>query len=90
MELLGVVAAAVALKAFNADPASFLGSLAGSGLVGVTLVIIILGVIATNVMNLYSAYMTTSTSLDWLINREREEHALVRVCAVAVLTRLNS
>jgi len=85
MELLGAVAATVAAGAFNANPSRFIADLGGTGLVGVLFAVILIGVVATNVMNLYSAYMTATTSLDWWLRRAGQRRAAVRLTSIAIL-----
>jgi NCS1 family nucleobase:cation symporter-1 len=88
MELIGVVAGAVALTAFNANPSGFLARLSGPGLTGVMFAVLILGVIAANIMNLYSAYMTTTTGLDWIISRRLQTRPVVRVWSLLILAAI--
>jgi NCS1 family nucleobase:cation symporter-1 len=62
MMILGSVAAAIALKAFNADSVGYIVGQAGSGVVAaIFYILIILGIIAANVLNLYGVFMTTTT-----------------------------
>jgi len=59
----GAAAAAVAEKAFEGGSVTFLSDLAGSGVGWVALLVVVLGVIAVNVLNLYGAFMSATTTL---------------------------
>ncbi|WP_310961958.1 purine-cytosine permease family protein [Nocardioides terrisoli] len=59
----GAAAAAVAQKAFEGGQVQFLAGMAAHGVGWLVLLIIILGVIAVNVLNLYGAFMSTTTTL---------------------------
>lgn len=59
----GAAAAAVAEQAFEGGSVSFLTGLSANGLDWLVLLITILGVIAVNVLNLYGAFMSATTTL---------------------------
>lgn len=59
----GAVAAAVAEKAFEGGSVTFLTGLSADGIDWLVLLITILGVIAVNVLNLYGAFMSSTTTL---------------------------
>jgi NCS1 family nucleobase:cation symporter-1 len=59
----GAAAAAVAEQAFEGGSVSFLTGLSVDGLDWLVLLITILGVIAVNVLNLYGAFMSATTTL---------------------------
>ncbi len=59
----GAAAVAVAAKAFNSGSVQFASGMAAAGVGWLVLLIIILGVIAVNVLNLYGAFMSTTTTL---------------------------
>jgi len=63
MMAFGSAAAALAAKTFNGGSPSFVVGLAPSGTSGLFYLVIILGVIAINVLNLYGAFMSTTTTV---------------------------
>ncbi|MGH3165023.1 MAG: purine-cytosine permease family protein, partial [Trebonia sp.] len=63
MMWFGSAAAALAAKAFNGGSPGFLVGLAPAGTSGLFYLVIILGVIAINVLNLYGAFMSTTTTV---------------------------
>lgn len=63
MLAFGAVAAAIAVKAFEANPVSFVIGLAPNGVQGLFYFIILLGVVAVNTLNLYGAFMSATTTL---------------------------
>lgn len=60
---LGAGFVAVAQKAFEGGSTGYLVDLAGHGIGWLVLLIVILGVIAVNVLNLYGAFMSSTTTL---------------------------
>ncbi len=60
---LGAAFVAVAQQAFEGGSTTYLVALAGHGLGWLVLLIVILGVIAVNVLNLYGAFMSSTTTL---------------------------
>ncbi|WP_042378232.1 purine-cytosine permease family protein [Streptacidiphilus melanogenes] len=63
MMAFGCVAAAVAPKAFGADSVAYVVGLAPGSVSGVFFLVVVLGVLAVNVLNLYGAFMSTTTTL---------------------------
>lgn len=63
MMWFGSLAAALATKAFQGGSVGFIVGLAPSGTSGLFFLVIILGVIAVNVLNLYGAFMATTTTV---------------------------
>jgi NCS1 family nucleobase:cation symporter-1 len=59
----GSAAAALAAKAFDGGSTGFVVGLAPSGTSGLLYLVILLGVIAINVLNLYGAFMSTTTTV---------------------------
>ena len=59
----GSTAAAVASKAFGDGNVTFLTDLSANGVDWLVLLIVILGVVAVNVLNLYGAFMSATTTL---------------------------
>lgn len=66
MMSLGSIAVAVAAKAFNNGSSDFLVALAPGGWGWTISLIIILGVAAANVLNLYGMFMSSTTTIDAL------------------------
>jgi NCS1 family nucleobase:cation symporter-1 len=62
MMILGCIAVSVAAKAFNANSVQYIVTQAGSGIGWLFYLIIILGIIAANVLNLYGIFLTTTTA----------------------------
>ncbi|AEW03658.1 permease for cytosine/purines uracil thiamine allantoin [Sulfobacillus acidophilus DSM 10332] len=81
MMLLGAWAMAAASKAFNANGVAYVVGQAGPGLAGAFYLLIILGIIAANVLNLYGIYMSTMTTVSAL---RRAGHS--QVWRIAVIT----
>lgn len=67
MMSFGAVAAAVAVKAFEANPVSFVVGLAPGGAHWVFYLVVLLGVFAINTLNLYGAFMSATTTLSAMI-----------------------
>ena len=67
MFAFGAIAAALAVKAFDANPVAFVIGLAPTGVQGLFYFIILLGVFAVNTLNLYGAFMSTTTTLSAII-----------------------
>ena len=63
MMAFGCIAVAVAATRFNSDSVSFVVQQAGSGLGGIIFFLIILGIIAANVLNLYGIFLTFTTTI---------------------------
>ena len=63
MMWFGSAAAALAAKAFNGGSVGFVVGLAPAGTSGLFYLVIVLGVIAINVLNLYGAFMSTTTTV---------------------------
>jgi nucleobase:cation symporter-1, NCS1 family len=63
MMAFGSIAAAVATKAFNGGSTSFVAGLGGSGTHWLFSLIIVLGIIAVNVLNLYGMFMCATTTI---------------------------
>lgn len=62
MMILGSIAVSIAAKAFNADSVQYIVMQAGGGLGWLFYILIILGIIAANVLNLYGIFLTTTTA----------------------------
>jgi NCS1 family nucleobase:cation symporter-1 len=60
---LGVILAAASSK-FGDDPTGFLAKMVGHGLAPVIYIVIVLGILAVNVLNLYCAFMATVTTIE--------------------------
>ncbi len=60
---LGAAFVAIAQEAFEGGSTSYLVDLAGNGIGWLVLLIVILGVVAVNVLNLYGAFMSLTTTL---------------------------
>ena len=67
MMAFGAVAAAVAVKAFEGNPVSFVVGLAPDGVQWLFYLIVLLGVFAINTLNLYGAFMSATTTLSAII-----------------------
>lgn len=67
MMVLGAIAAIVAPKQ-SEEMVSYFGHLAGSGLALVTYIVIVLGVLAINTLNLYGGFMSVVTTIDALVD----------------------
>jgi nucleobase:cation symporter-1, NCS1 family len=63
MMWFGSAAAALAAKAFNGGSVGFVVGLAPAGTSGLFYLVMVLGVIAINVLNLYGAFMSTTTTV---------------------------
>jgi NCS1 family nucleobase:cation symporter-1 len=63
MMWFGSAAAALAAKAFNGGSVGFVVGLAPAGTSGLFYLVIVLGVVAINVLNLYGAFMSTTTTV---------------------------
>jgi NCS1 family nucleobase:cation symporter-1 len=63
MMSFGCVAAAIAPTAFNNDPVSYVVGLAPGSISGLFYLVVVAGVLAVNVLNLYGAFMSTTTTL---------------------------
>lgn len=63
MMVLGAIAAIVAPKQ-SEEMVSYFGHLSGSGLSVVTYIVIVLGVLAINTLNLYGGFMSVVTTID--------------------------
>ncbi len=59
----GSIAVSIAAKQFQSDTVSYVVAQANQGISGVIYVLIILGIIAANVLNLYGVFMTTTTTI---------------------------
>ncbi len=64
MMAFGSIAVAVASSRFNSNSVSFIVGQAGSGLAGIFYFLVILGIIAANVLNLYGIFLTTTTTIN--------------------------
>jgi NCS1 family nucleobase:cation symporter-1 len=81
----GSAAAALAAKAFDGGSVGFVVGLAPGGTSGLFYLVILLGVIAINVLNLYGAFMSTTTTVTALARfRVRSGARLGFVAAAAV------
>ncbi|MEY9936757.1 cytosine permease [Streptacidiphilus sp. MAP5-3] len=67
MMSFGCVAAAVAPKAFGDNSVAFVVGLAPGSISGLFYLVVVLGVLAVNVLNLYGAFMSTTTTLSALL-----------------------
>ena len=76
MMAFGAVAVAVATNAFNAGSVSFIVGLGNSGSAWLISLIIIFGIVAVNVLNLYGMFMSTTTTVTAL--RKMQVHRWVR------------
>lgn len=63
MMVFGSVAAAVAIKSFESNSVSFVVGLAPGGVQWIFYIVILLGVLAINTLNLYGAFMSATTTL---------------------------
>jgi NCS1 family nucleobase:cation symporter-1 len=63
MMALGSIAFAVAGSRFENDSVRYIVQQAGSGLSGIFYILVILGIIAANVLNLYGIFLTTTTTI---------------------------
>ena len=76
MMAFGAVAAAVAANTFNYGDVSFFTGLGFNGTAWLISLIIILGIVAVNVLNLYGMFMSTTTTVTAL--RQMQVHAYLR------------
>lgn len=85
----GAIAAAVAQKAFEGGSVAFIVRQAG-GVSWLFFAVIILGILAANVLNLYGAFMSSTTTLSalWRLRVGRRQRALFVVGAGVVGTAL--
>lgn len=90
MMALGSVCAAVASHSFEAGSSSFLVGLAHGGLRWAISLVIVLGIIAANVLNLYGMFMSSTTTITALRSFQMNTRikALFIVCASAVGTAI--
>jgi NCS1 family nucleobase:cation symporter-1 len=63
MMSFGCIAVAIASKQFQANSVSYVVAQAGQGFGGIMFLLIILGIISANVLNLYGFFMTTTTAV---------------------------
>ena len=63
MMAVGSIAVAIAAKAFNGGSTAFIAGLGGSGTHWLISLIIVLGIIAVNVLNLYGMFMRVTTTI---------------------------
>ena len=63
MMAIGAVAMKVASQAFNANSVTFIAEKLGGPLANLVFPIIVLGIIGVNVLNLYGAFMSTTTTI---------------------------
>ncbi|SEL19550.1 purine-cytosine permease family protein [Streptacidiphilus jiangxiensis] len=63
MMAFGCVAASLAPKAFGGDPVAYVVGLAPGSVSDVFFLMVVLGVLAVNVLNLYGTFMSTTTTL---------------------------
>lgn len=86
MMIFGCIATVVAATAFGNDSVAFIAGQAGVSVLGnITFLLIILGIIAANVLNLYGVFLTTTTAipgLDRFRNGVQLRVTLVLVAAV--------
>lgn len=85
MMILGAIAAAVGGKAFGANSTAYVAGQAGHGLQTLVYVVIILGIIAANVLNLYGFFMSITTTVSALVRFHfgtRERIGFVLVAAI--------
>ncbi len=67
MMIFGAIATVVAASAFGNDSVAFIAGQAGASVLsGITFLLIILGIIAANVLNLYGVFLTTTTAIPGL------------------------
>jgi len=85
MMWFGSAAAALASKAFNGGSTGFVVGLAFSGTSGLFYLVILLGVIAINVLNLYGAFMSTTTTVTALGRFKMQRGARLGFVAVAAV-----
>lgn len=86
MMAFGCLAVSVAATSFNTDSVSFVVQQAGSGLSGVMFFLIILGIIAANVLNLYGIFLTMTTAIaGWKSFRSNVRSRLGFVLVAAIL-----
>ncbi|POB09434.1 cytosine permease [Sulfobacillus sp. hq2] len=63
MMSIGAVMMSFAAKAFNANTVAFVADRVGGSLSAIVFPVIVLGIIGVNVLNLYGAFMSTTTTL---------------------------
>ncbi len=63
MMAIGSIAVAIASQQFQNDSVRYVVEQAGAGLGGIFYIIVILGIIAANVLNLYGIFLTSTTTL---------------------------
>lgn len=87
MMIFGSVATVVAATAFGNDSVSFIVTQAGAPVLGgITFLLIILGIIAANVLNLYGVFLTTTTAIPGLERfRGNVQMRIILVLAAAVI-----
>lgn len=67
MMILGAIAAIAAPKQSEAM-VTYFGQLSGTGIAGVTYIVIVLGVLAINTLNLYGGFMAVVTTIDSFVD----------------------
>jgi nucleobase:cation symporter-1, NCS1 family len=86
MMAFGSIAVAVAAKAFNGGSTSFVTGLGTSGTVWLFSLVIVLGIIAVNVLNLYGMFMVATTTITALGRVQiRQSTRMIFVLASAVV-----
>lgn len=89
MMIFGAVAASLAVKAFEAAPVSFVVGLAPDGAQWPFYIVVLLGVVAINTLNLYGAFMSAATTLSAITPmRIRGRARVAFVLAAAVVGAL--
>jgi len=82
---LGALIADVASKSFDANSSAYVANQAGSALSGVFYLIIVLGVIAANVLNLYGFFMSITTTLTALVPIPFRQNARIILILIAAI-----
>ncbi len=68
MMIVGAAGAVVAANAFNANTTNYIASLAGNSLAWIVYIVVMLGAIAINVLNLYGGFMSITTTISPFTN----------------------
>jgi len=63
MMTVGAIGAQVAASAFNASATDYIAGLAGSSLTWLIYIVVLLGIVAANVLNLYGGFMSITTTV---------------------------
>jgi len=85
MMAVGCIAASVAANAFEGGSTAFLVALGPHGTQGALSAVIILGIVAVNVLNLYGAFMSATTILT-TVGRDTRVGRGMRITVIAAIT----